>query len=69
MAKDEKTKITIEFDTEKHAALRIYLAQKGLELESEMIRMMNNLYEKNVPNLVKEFISSKKTDERTDTKI
>lgn len=59
MAKDEKTKITIEFDTEKHAALRIYLTQKGLDLESEMTKMMNNLYEKNVPSLVKEFITKK----------
>lgn len=62
MAKDEKTKITIEFDTEKHAALRIYLTQKGLDLESEMNKMMNNLYEKNVPSLVKDFISRKGDD-------
>lgn len=62
MAKDEKTKITIEFDTEKHAALRIYLTQKGLDLESEMTKMMNNLYEKNVPSLVKDFISRKGDD-------
>lgn len=64
MAKDDKTKITIEFDTEKHAALRIYLGQKGLDLESEMNKMMNNLYEKNVPNLVKDFISRKDIDIR-----
>lgn len=55
----KKATITISFDEEKLAALKMYLAQKDLKVESELERSLDALYVKNVPTGVREFIEMK----------
>lgn len=54
-----KTRISIDFNSEKVEALRMYLPNKGLDIESELEKTLTNLFEKHVPNQVREFISLK----------
>lgn len=48
--------ITISYDEEKLAALRLYLSQKNQTVEEELLTATDNLYTKTVPNNVWEFI-------------
>ena len=48
--------ITISYDEEKLAALRLYLGQKNQTVEEELLTATENLYTKTVPNNVREFI-------------
>ena len=48
--------ITISYDEEKLAALRLYLSQKNQTVEEELLAATDNLYTKTVPNNVREFI-------------
>lgn len=52
----KKTTITLSCDEEKLSALRLYLAQKDMSLETELTVAVENLYQKNVPANVREFI-------------
>ena len=52
----KKDTITIPYDEEKLAALRLYLEQKGQSVEQEMISAMDALYAKAVPGNVREFL-------------
>jgi len=49
-------KITIEFDDEKLDALQVYLNEKEISLESELVDTVQKLYEKHVPIPVRSFI-------------
>lgn len=53
----KKATITVTYDEEKLAALKMYLEQKGLSVESELERAAETLYNKVVPVGVREFIS------------
>ena len=55
----KKTQITVSYDEEKLSALKMYLAQKDLKVESELERSLDALYVKNVPTGVREFIEMK----------
>ena len=55
----KKTTITISFDEEKFSALKIYLAQKNMQAESELEKALETLYVKTVPAVVREFIDMK----------
>ena len=59
MANDTKTKITVEFNSEKTAALKMYLSGKGMEIESELVKTLETLYDKHVPTQVRDFILMK----------
>ncbi len=48
--------VTIGFDEEKLAALRLYLAQKQQTVEDELTASLDALYTKTVPSNVREFI-------------
>ena len=48
--------ITISYDEEKLAALRLYLGQKNQTVEEELLAATDSLYTKTVPNNVREFI-------------
>ena len=48
--------ITITYDEEKLAALRLYLGQKNQTVEEELLAATDSLYTKTVPNNVREFI-------------
>lgn len=55
----KKISVSISFDEEKLSALKMYLAQKDLNVESELERSLDALYVKNVPTGVREFIEMK----------
>lgn len=52
----KKATITITFDEEKVAALKLYLEQKGTQVETELEKAVEILYTKSVPSGVREFI-------------
>ena len=52
----KKDSITIPYDEEKLAALRLYLEQKGESVEQEMVSAVDALYAKAVPGNVREFL-------------
>ena len=52
----KKTTINISYDEEKLSALKIYLEQKGSQIEDELEKELDALYSKNVPANVREFI-------------
>ncbi len=52
----KKDSITIPYDEEKLAALRLYLGQKGQSVEQEMVSAVDALYAKAVPSNVREFL-------------
>ena len=55
----KKTSITISFDEEKLSALKMYLTQRGVQVEAELERSLETLYTKTVPAGVREFIEMK----------
>ena len=52
----KKTVVHVPFDEGKLSAARLYMAQKELSFEEEMIRAAEALYGKYVPANVREFI-------------
>lgn len=55
----KKTAITISFDEEKLSALKMYLDQKNMKVETELEKSLDILYSKNVPAGVRDFIDMK----------
>lgn len=53
----KKATITISYDEEKLAALRLYLDQKNQSLEAELTTATETLYQKTVPGNVRDFIN------------
>lgn len=51
-----KNAITITLEPEKLSALTMYMEQKGSTLEDEFIKYAGQLYQKNVPQNVRDFI-------------
>ena len=51
----KKTTVTISYDEEKISALKLYLEQRGTQVEDELIKSLDTLYAKNVPAGVREF--------------
>lgn len=52
----KKATVTITVDEEKLTALRLYLGQKDQQVETELERAIDGLYQKTVPAGVREFI-------------
>lgn len=52
----KKDSITIPYDEEKLAAMRLYLGQKEQSVEQEMVSAVDALYTKAVPGNVREFL-------------
>lgn len=51
----KKASITISYDEEKMSAIRIYLTQKQLSIEDELVTALDALYSKHVPGNVRDF--------------
>lgn len=51
----KKAIVTISYEEEKLAALRLYLGQKQMEVEDELVKALEGLYSKNVPAGVRDF--------------
>lgn len=51
--------VTIKYDEEKLNAIRQYMEKKEAKLETELDDVMDKLYEKYVPQAVREYIESR----------
>lgn len=51
-----KKQISVSVESEKLSALTMYLEQKNMHLIEELDKCIENLYQKNVPQNVREFI-------------
>ena len=51
--------MTVKYDEEKLGAIRQYMAKKDVDLEAELNEVMGKLYEKYVPQAVREYIDSR----------
>ena len=51
-----KVNITVSYESEKLNALRLYLKQKDLSLEAELSKAVDSLYNRVVPQGVREFV-------------
>ena len=54
-----KHNVTVSFDEEKLSAIKIYLEQKDKDVESELSKFFDLLYEKAVPANVRNYIELK----------
>lgn len=54
-----KKSISISVEIEKLSALNMYLEQKNLKLSDELEKQIEVLYQKNVPQNVRDFITMK----------
>ena len=55
----KKVNVTIPYDEEKLAALRIYMQRKSTDLDSELLTMLDRLYIRFVPAGVQEFLTER----------
>jgi hypothetical protein len=55
----KKTTITVTFDEEKTAALRLFLEQKGMKLDTELESFISKLFKRVVPQNVQEYLELK----------
>ena len=53
----KKISVSVSYDEEKLSTLRLYLEQKGMQVEEELTKSLDTLYAKNVPTGVREFLS------------
>lgn len=51
--------ITIKYDEEKLNAIKQYMGKKDADLEAELNEVLGKLYEKYVPQAVREYIESR----------
>lgn len=51
-----KKQISVSVESEKLSALTMYLEQKNMHLTEELDKCIDNLYQKNVPQNVRDFI-------------
>ena len=54
----EKNEITLSFDSEKMSALVFYLKKENASVESRMDEALRQLYEKTVPEAVREYLDA-----------
>ena len=52
----KKSTVTINCEEEKLNAIRLFLTQKGLDLDAELIGVLDSLFKKHVPSSVRDFI-------------
>lgn len=65
----KKTTITISYDEEKLNALKLYLKQKNMNLDDELIKSLDTLFNKTVPAGVREFINMKSKNTAEASKV
>lgn len=51
--------VAIQIDLEKYSALKMYIEQKNTSIESELEKFTEQLYQKYVPQNVRDFINMK----------
>lgn len=55
----KQSNIQFTYDEEKLEAVRIFLQHKGSTLEDELIAMMDQIYRKNVPSDVRNYLDAR----------
>jgi predicted HAD superfamily phosphohydrolase len=55
----KKSTVAITYDDEKLSALMIFLTQKDVDLTAELVKFVDQLFLRNVPANVREYISKK----------
>ena len=65
-----KATLNITYDEEKYSTMKLYLDQKGVSVEDELVRHLEALYTRTVPPVVREFLDLRagKTVEQTSVK-
>lgn len=58
----KKTMFQISYDEERLNALLLYMQQKGGSLEDELIKTIDTLFNRYVPQSVKEYLTLKGTE-------
>ena len=58
----KKTMFQISYDEERLNALLLYMQQKGSSLEDELIKTIDTLFNRYVPQSVKEYLMLKGTE-------
>ena len=53
----KKNSVSVSYDEEKLSTLRLYLEQKGMQVEDELTKSLDTLYAKNVPAGVRECLN------------
>ena len=53
----KKTTVTIQYDESKLNGIKFYLDKKGLDIEDELSKSLDTLYNKVVPVQVREYIA------------
>ncbi len=51
--------VTIKYEEEKLSAIKQYMGKKDADFESEMTEVLGKMYEKYVPQAVREYIDSR----------
>ncbi len=65
----KQTAVTVKYDTEKLRAIQKYLVKKEIDLQGELAEQLDRLYEKHVPNQVREFLEDiVVTDKKSENK-
>jgi len=66
----KKFQFTVEYNEEKIKAIKVSLKDKGKELDEEIIKYLDVLYNKNVPKLLKKYIEADfKEEDKSENKI
>lgn len=60
--------VTIKYEEEKLNAVRQYMEKKDADLDKELYENMNRLWEKYVPQAVREYIESREESKKKDKK-
>lgn len=59
----KKTSLKLSYDEEKLKAISVALKSKNKNLNDELIKFLDGLYNKNVPKLLKQFIEESEATE------
>lgn len=65
----KKSSIEISFEEEQLSALKQYMAKKELSAENELEEALKKMYEKYVPQQVREYIESREEITQVDRKV
>jgi len=66
----KKFQFKLEYNEEKVKAIRVSLKDKGKELDEEIVKYLDGLYNKNVPKVLKKYIEEDfETKDETEGKV
>lgn len=54
----KKSSLKLSYDEEKYKAIKMALGEKNKDLDAEIVRFLDGLYEKNVPKILKKYIEN-----------